>query len=159
MLAKSVAKSFIKKANKEKKPDVKQSQQNAPQNEVNEIESKEQPKPKSGTVIEDLLKYQGLFKKAEKLYQEEETKFNDYQEKQRDVSYFYTMLKKGTASDQISALNMLIQKNPTRSLVHLHKLVNLAKKKNRKQAESAFFALRDLFSNHILEDGVKLNAF
>jgi hypothetical protein len=51
-------------------------------------------------VISDLLKYQGLFKKAQKLYEEEEQKLNEHQEaKDRDAQYYLTMIKKGTLND------------------------------------------------------------
>ena len=101
--------------------------------------------------MDDLLKFQSLFKKAEKLYKEDETKVVEYHnEKDRDAQYYMTMIKKGTASDKISALSMLIQKNPERSLGYLQQVLVVAKKKNRKQAEFAFNALRDIFSKHLL---------
>jgi len=60
-------------------------------------------------VIGDLLKFQGLFKKAERLYKEDEAKVIEYNEtKDRDAKYYTTMVKKGTAGDKISALSMLI---------------------------------------------------
>ena len=42
------------------------------------------------------------------------------------------MLKEGTISDKISALSMIIQKDPLRSLGYMNTLINLSKKKNRK---------------------------
>jgi len=54
---------------------------------------------------------------------------------------------------------MLIKKNVSRSLNFLKQLINLAKNKNKKQAEIAIFALRDLFINDILKEGEKLFSF
>jgi len=70
-------------------------------------------------VIGDLLKFQGLFKKAERLYKEDEAKVMEYYGKDKDARYYITMIKKGTAADKISALSMLIQKNTARSLCYL----------------------------------------
>ena len=102
-------------------------------------------------VFADLSKYQSLFKKAESLYKEDESQVIEYyNSKDKDAQYYITMIKKGTASDKINALNMLIQKNPARGISYLQAIMAVAKKKNRKQAEFAFVALRDLFSEHIL---------
>ena len=63
------------------------------------------------------------------------------------------MLKQGTISDKVSALSMIIQKDPMKSVTYLSTLINLAKKKNRKQGEAAIGALKDLFINHgLLKD-------
>ena len=77
-----------------------------------------------------------------------------FETKDRDAKYYTTMVKKGTAADKISALSMLIQKNTARSLHYLQEIVAVASKKNRKQAEYAYTALRDLFTKHLLQDGV-----
>jgi hypothetical protein len=45
------------------------------------------------------------------------------------------------------------------SLSYLTTLINLSKKKNRKQGELAIGALKDLFVDHLLEDDNKLLAF
>ena len=74
----------------------------------------------------------------------------EYYGKDKDARYYITMIKKGTAADKISALSMLIQKNTARSLCYLQQIVQVASKKNRKQAEGAYRALRDLFSQHLL---------
>jgi hypothetical protein len=107
-------------------------------------------------VISDLLKYQGLFKKAQSLYEEDEAKVVAFFQKDREATYYVTMLQKGTHSDKISALSMLISKNPSRCINYLQQLVGLCRKHNRKQAEPAFFALRDVFTKHVLQDGEKL---
>ena len=70
------------------------------------------------------------------------------------------MLKEGTITDKISALSLLIQKDPIKSLTYLKTLINLSKKKNRKQAESSIGALRDLFTEHgLLKEDSKLLPF
>ena len=89
-LAKSVAKSFVKKANKV--PGSEPAVASAPEKNV----------------IGDLLKYQSLFKKAQTLYLEDEAKIIEYLGKDRESTYYITMLGKGTHSDKISALSMLI---------------------------------------------------
>jgi ribosome biogenesis protein MAK21 len=106
------------------------------------------------------LKYQGLFKKAEALYKADETKVSEHlAKKDKDVKYYTTMISQGTLSDKINALQLLVQKTPERSLHYLYKLSAEAKKKNRKQAEIAIKALKDLFINFLLKDGSKLSAF
>lgn len=62
------------------------------------------------------------------------------------------MLKQGTASDKVSALSMLIERDPIGSLHHFLALLQLAKKPNRKLAESAIQVLRDVFIKHNLLD-------
>lgn len=80
-----------------------------------------------------MLKYTNLFNKAKKLYKEdEESTMAYFSKKDRDASYYMTMLKKGTLADKINSLSLLIQKNPARSLTYLGQLMALAKKKNRK---------------------------
>lgn len=54
---------------------------------------------------------------------------------------------------------MIVQKNTSMCLHHLQSVLHQAKKKNRKQAEFAFVALRDLFTKHLLKDNSKLTAF
>ena len=47
---------------------------------------------------------------------------------------------------------MIIQKDPLRSLGYIQTLLNLARKKNKKQVESACGALKDLFTVHLGEE-------
>lgn len=54
------------------------------------------------------------------------------------------MIKKGTQADKVSALVMMIQKHPQGSLTYLMQLLNMAKKPNRKVAETAIFTIKDL---------------
>ena len=93
------------------------------------------------------------------MYLEEEAKVIDFLGKDRESTYYITMLQKGTHSDKISALSMLINKQPERCLGYLQQLIGLCRKHNRKQAEPAFLALKDLFAGNVLQDGVKLTSF
>ena len=61
--------------------------------------------------------------------------------------------------DRISALTTIIQRSPSQSLSYLSSLVNLAKKKNRKQVEAAINQARDLFTDVLLPDDKKLTSF
>mmetsp|Transcript_5700 Transcript_5700/g.9041 ORF Transcript_5700/g.9041 Transcript_5700/m.9041 type:complete len:87 (+) Transcript_5700:302-562(+) len=70
-----------------------------------------------------------------------------------------TMLSKGTHNDKINSLGMLSQKHPDRSLSWITSLMQLARKKNRKQAENALSVLRDVFAKHVLKDDKKLEGF
>jgi len=111
-------------------------------------------------VLQNLLKYQGLYKKAESLYRADEEKVMDhFKEKDKDGKYYFTMIKKGTANDKVNALQMMVKKAPARCLSLLQQLLTLARHKNRKQAEGALAALRDLFTQDILKDEAKLVAF
>jgi ribosome biogenesis protein MAK21 len=69
------------------------------------------------------------------------------------------MLKQGTMSDKISALSAIVQRNPECSVSYLTTLVGMAKKKNRKMAEIAINAVKDLFTNQLLYDDQILTPF
>jgi len=59
----------------------------------------------------------GLFKRAEQLYNQEEKNITDFKlAKDKDAQYYLTMIKKGTLADKINALQLLVQKEPTRSI-------------------------------------------
>lgn len=77
--------------------------------------------------------YSNLYKKAEKLVRDnEQTYYQKLAKDNKEGDYLLKMLKQGTITDKISALSLLIQKDPIRSLTYLKTLLNLAKKKNRK---------------------------
>jgi len=61
------------------------------------------------------------------------------------------MLKKGTQADKISALSVLVERNPHAGLCFLMQLLSNAKKTNRKAAESAIFAIKNLFTQGSIE--------
>ena len=78
---------------------------------------------------------QSLYAKAEQLIKVKERKFNEGLAKNREGEWYLTMLKKGTATDKISSLAMLVQRDPQSALPYLMQLLSLAKKPNRKMAE------------------------
>ena len=65
--------------------------------------------------------------------------------KQKDGDWLLTMLKKGTQTDKISSLAMLVQKDPLSTHPYLVQLLSLSKKPNKKLAESAVTAFKDLY--------------
>jgi ribosome biogenesis protein MAK21 len=69
------------------------------------------------------------------------------------------MLKQGTINDKVTALTMIVQREPQRALTYLTNLTGLAKKNNRKQAEPSIGALRDLYITYLLTDNQKLYTF
>mmetsp|Transcript_13083 Transcript_13083/g.22067 ORF Transcript_13083/g.22067 Transcript_13083/m.22067 type:complete len:183 (+) Transcript_13083:2-550(+) len=128
--------------------------------------AKSHSKPKSTTVeeprknvIKDLLRVQSLFKRAEQLYKEDERRMAEHGLDKSKKDFISVMLQRGTASDRVSSLTMLIQQNPLRSLSNIQQLIALAKKKNKKQAEIAVLSLRDAFANSLLSDDRKLETF
>jgi len=52
---------------------------------------------------------QSLYAKAEQLIKAKEREFNEGLQKDRQGDWYLTMLKKGTATDKISSLAMLVQ--------------------------------------------------
>lgn len=54
---------------------------------------------------------------------------------------------------------MLIKGAEGRSLGYIQQLMQMARKSNRKQSEQAIYALRDVFSQDVLKDDNKLQAF
>ena len=89
---------------------------------------------------------QKLYEKATKLVDEKHKAFVEGLKKSKDGEWYFTMLGKGTATDRISALAMLVQKDPMVTHPFLVQLLGLAKKHNRKQAEQAMTAFKDLFT-------------
>jgi hypothetical protein len=82
-----------------------------------------------------LAKASELFAKCEKEVRTKGEQFLKELEKERDGQWYLTALKQGTLSDKISALSMLIQRDPISGLSHLMQLLALAKKPNHKMAE------------------------
>ena len=62
---------------------------------------------------------QTLYSKAEEIAKQREQKFNDGLKKNKEGDWYLTMLKKGTATDKISALAMLVQKEPKSTLSYV----------------------------------------
>lgn len=87
------------------------------------------------TDVSNLQKAQELFTKAEKIAKDRESKFLKELQSEKDGQWYLTALKQGTLSDRISALSMLVQRDPTSTISYLLQLLALAKKPNHKMAE------------------------
>jgi hypothetical protein len=72
--------------------------------------------------------------------------------KNRHNEWAMNMLKKGTQNDRIAALSKVIQENAACSLSQLMQLVSMSKKANKKLAEYAIVAIKDLFTEGWLVD-------
>ena len=90
---------------------------------------------------------------------EQEDKYYALLQKDKDGQFYLNILSNGTMVDRISALSTIIQRNPQSSLSYLATLINLSKKKNRKQVEAAINQARDLFTDVLLPDDKKLTSF
>ena len=64
--------------------------------------------------------------------EEKQQKFVEQLKKGKEGEWYFTMLSKGTATDKISALAMLVQREPTSTHPFLIQLLGLAKKHNKK---------------------------
>lgn len=67
--------------------------------------------------------------------------------------------KEKTVSDRIAAETLLVQESPLHRLDELYSLLDLAKKKKRRERLSAIEALKDLFINNLLPSDRRLVAF
>lgn len=54
------------------------------------------------------------------------------------------MVKQGTMSDRVSSIAMLVKKNKHSTISYFLELLSLAKKPNRRVAENAIVAVKDL---------------
>eukprot|EP00347_Sterkiella_histriomuscorum_P015659 403356183 len=149
-----------KQANNNKKSHSQPRQQKQPQQDKKPQQTQPTITPLK-KIQDNIIIYANLYKKAENLVrQNEQTYYQKLTKDNKDGDYLLKMLKEGTITDKISALSLLIQKDPIKSLTYLKTLINLSKKKNRKQAESSIGALRDLFTEHgLLKEDSKLLPF
>ncbi|CAM9993626.1 unnamed protein product, partial [Choristocarpus tenellus] len=69
------------------------------------------------------------------------------------------VLRGGTLSDKVAALTLMVQESPMHRLSTLDRLMDLALKKERRTAQMAMEALKDLFITNLLPDGRKLVVF
>ena len=90
---------------------------------------------------------------------EQEDRYYATLQRDKDGQFYLNILQNGTMVDRISALSTIIQRSPSQSLSYLSSLINLAKKKNRKQVEAAINQARDLFTDVLLPDDKKLTSF
>ena len=67
--------------------------------------------------------------------------------------FLSTVLKKGTVTDKVSALTLLIQESPVHNLEYLRQhLLHMAKKKSRREAILAIDCIKDLLLNNLLPE-------
>jgi len=87
--------------------------------------------------------------------------YHKQQEKRKssDAVWMRTVLSSGTSSDKMAALTVLIQESYVHTLQHLDTLINLVKKKNRREAHMALSTLQELFTSDLLPDSRKLRNF
>ena len=64
---------------------------------------------KAEQAVSTLEVSQSLYAKAEQLIKVKEREFNEGLQKDRQGDWYLTMLKKGTATDKISSVAMLVQ--------------------------------------------------
>ena len=53
--------------------------------------------------------------------------------KRSDVGWMKTVLTSGTLADKVAALTVLVQESPLHSLQHLDTMINMAKKKGKRE--------------------------
>ncbi|PWA01984.1 hypothetical protein BB558_001882 [Smittium angustum] len=69
-----------------------------------------------------------------------------------DVDFVSSILKTGTLSDKISALTLMVQESPIHNISSLTALMNMARKKHRREAIMAVSSIKDLLVNNLLPD-------
>lgn len=67
--------------------------------------------------------------------------------------------KEKTIGDKIAAITLLVQESPLHRLDELHKLLEFAKNKNRRESVPAIEAVKDLFLSNLLPDDRRLVRF
>ncbi|KAL4237550.1 hypothetical protein ACF0H5_002264 [Mactra antiquata] len=98
---------------------------------------------------------------ASKLLQDEVAVYNKNREhtKRSNERWMKTVLTSGTLADKIAALTVLIQESPVHSLTHLDTLLNMMKKKGRRENLQATDALKEIFLSDNLPSNRKLCMF
>lgn len=85
--------------------------------------------------------------------------FKNIKRRGGDERFAESVLEKGTLSDKISSMSVLLQENPIKHHHHLSKLIGMASSPARRVSNLAIEALTDLFSNYILPPSRKLRRF
>ncbi|XP_041353162.1 CCAAT/enhancer-binding protein zeta-like [Gigantopelta aegis] len=98
---------------------------------------------------------------ASKLLQDEVALYNKQRENSRrsEAKWLKTVLGSGTLSDKVAALTLLAQESPVHSLSSIESLLNMCKKKGRRESTMGVDTLRDLFLSDLLPDNRKLKTF
>ncbi|KAI8865545.1 hypothetical protein GQ42DRAFT_181856 [Ramicandelaber brevisporus] len=76
-----------------------------------------------------------------------------------DRKYLSTLMTSGTLNDKVSALTLLIQESPLHHYKSISQLVNMATKKNRREAQLGINNLKDLYIGSLLPSNRKLKYF
>ncbi|CAD5120512.1 DgyrCDS9078 [Dimorphilus gyrociliatus] len=88
-----------------------------------------------------------IFDEEVNAYQKERDKRKSSQNK-----WMKTVLSGGTLKDKTAALTLLIQESPLHNLPNLDNLINMVKKKGRREAMIALDTLRELFISDLLPE-------
>ncbi|XP_052271402.1 CCAAT/enhancer-binding protein zeta-like [Dreissena polymorpha] len=98
---------------------------------------------------------------AAKLLSDEIDVYNKQREnaKRSDVQWMRTVLTSGTLADKVAALTVLLQESPLHNVTYIDTLLNMARKKNRRENLQAVDTLKELFLTDIMPSNRKLKAF
>lgn len=97
------------------------------------------------------------YKAAQALYESEQAGFFESQKKggnggDVDHDFVKSVLKSGTVADKTAALTLSIAESPLHNLSNLQTLLNMSKKKGRREALLAVESLCELAENNLLPD-------
>lgn len=93
------------------------------------------------------LSLQEATKLASSLFGQQIQLFANVQKSRRgsDVHYLNVMLRKGTLSDRLASMTVIVQENPVHSFNVLKMLLSLVNKNQRREAGLAIEAMKELF--------------
>ncbi|XP_061172895.1 CCAAT/enhancer-binding protein zeta-like [Saccostrea echinata] len=91
---------------------------------------------------------------ASKLLEDEVSVYLKQREKSKksETKWIKTVLTTGTLTDKVAALTLLVQESPVHNLQNLEGLVNMCRKKNKRESMIAADTLKDLFITNLLPD-------
>ncbi|XP_067681734.1 CCAAT/enhancer-binding protein zeta-like [Haliotis asinina] len=115
--------------------------------------------PNIGQTTESVVQQMESF--ASKLLVDEVALYAKQREnsKRSDTKWMKTVLASGTSSDKIAALTLLVGESPVHNLTSMETLLNMARKKSKREAMAAVEALKDLFLSDLLPSHRKLKSF
>ena len=106
--------------------------------------------------LKDLKKTRKFDERAKKLLDNiEKDKIKECSENQ----WLRQLLKSGTLSDKVTAMALLVVKDPFHNLAQLVSLIKLSERKERRVAQLSISAAADLFINHLLPHNRPLVSF
>ncbi|XP_006812391.1 CCAAT/enhancer-binding protein zeta-like [Saccoglossus kowalevskii] len=98
---------------------------------------------------------------AEKLFHNDVSLYTE--KKSEDTSgssaWIQTVISSGTLGDKIAALSSMVQNSPIHNAPKLDTMINMCKKKGRREALMAMESLKDLWISELLPDNRKLRKF